>query len=563
MSTTEIGAPELAGVESLSGVRGRRVAYYLGIGLAIALFFWLSARHITSPGVHYDEVLPAPAAIHLVKGQVNADYNRVWSVTIAGRTFPVMDMEYMGALKSYLLAPVFFLFGINVTALRLTGILVTLLGLVFTARFAAAAFGTQAALWGTWLVATDPSFILYFKTDFGPLAAAFLLRMAALFYLARWWKSGGRLAPLIAASALLGLGIYDKTNFLWFVVALAVVGAGLWLVSRERPRLTGRHLALALITLLLASAPLWVFNLRNNWVTFKMAALPGESVSLAKLIQLVPRRTVELKSMLNGQANDVWMFGQPLTPHLGIKGTWLLPLSVAAVAILVVVGLATRRWRLLALPALMAVMLGQMYLTPRPVWVWHFIGLYPFPHLAVGLALVVIGQAVGPRWRAAVMWGGSVVLLMALCFNLLAMANYYQLMRETGGRGTWGETIYPLAETLKTQYADRPIQLMDWGVGNQLFFLSAGQLRLHEPFWAYLGSPQPAEELVRLVADPTNVFIVHTPPETMFPNPRAALDEAVRRAGAVVKAERQFYNRRSKAVYTLFEFSPRPGPSQD
>jgi 4-amino-4-deoxy-L-arabinose transferase-like glycosyltransferase len=509
-------------------------------------------KHLTLPGVQYDEALHAPAAIVLLKGQV--DVYGEQALTIAGRSFPVMHMVYLGSLKSYLLAPAFYLFGINVQALRLATIFVTVMGLVFTARFAKAVFGPRTALWTTWLIATDPSLILYSRCDWGPIAIAFALRMSSLFYLWRWWNSGGQLAPLIAASALLGLGVYDKTNFLWFVVAIGVVGLVLWQMSEKRPRVTMRNAALALGCGFVASAPLWVLNVSRDWITFRSAFVPG-----TKLGELLPGRIAALKAMLNGQATDAWMFGQPLPPHYGGSGTLLLPLSAAAMIVLLLAGITSRRLRLLAIPALITVILIEIILTPRPVWVHHWITVYPFPHLAVGLMLAEAwsGLRIRPSWQMGAACIGWLVILTAVSFNLLTMTGYHRLMRDTGGAGQWhwSDAIYSLADGLQSRYANRPIVLMDWGFANQLFLLSAGRLKLREAFWPYVNSSEPREELIRLVADPANVFVAHTPTNAQFPKALVALGEAARKACATPMVERHYFDRRGNPVSTLIEFS--------
>lgn len=544
---------------SAASVRNRGVAYHVGVTLALALYVLLATRNITLPGIFYDEVLQAPAAIHLIKGQVNANYNRFGSQTIGGRTFALMNLEYIGAFKSYLLAAVFSVFGVNVAAFRLTGIAIVVIGLIFTTRFAKEVFGAGAAMACLWLLATDPIFILSTRTDLGPVALAFTLRMAALFYLWRWWNSGGKTLPLVIAGALLGLGVYDKTNFMWFVVAIVAVGLAAWVVHEERPRLTLMSATLALAAGVIASAPLWIYNAYYNWVTFRMISPPDGDVSLAKLIQLAPARTATLKSLLNGQAFDTWMFGQALTPHLGISGALLFPLSLIALVILLSVGLATRRWRLLFLPALIMAIVAQIYLTPRAWAVWHWIGIYPFPHLAIGVTPVMIWRATGKRLarQKTAAWIGAAAVFITIYFSLMTVINYHKLMKETGGVGFWSDAIYQLADTLKTHYPNRPIQLMDWGMGNTLFLLSAGQLHLREPYWAYTSSSSPKGELLRLVADPNNVFVVNAPSATLFPQARAALNEAARILGATVRVETNLHDRRDRLTYTIIELAPR------
>lgn len=539
-------------------LKGQRLWYLLGVWLAVGVYVWLAAQQLRLPGVQYDEAIQAPAAVHLLKGNINANYNRFWSTTLAGRTFPIMTMQYMGAAEAYLYVLAFAILGINVEALRWVHILLGVLALLLTAHFARTFFGALVAVIGTWLLATDPSFVIVSRADWGPSILALTLRLVALVGLWHWWKSGGRMLPLLIASAAMGLGMYNKTNFLWFVVAVAIFGAVAWVSSKERPQLSFKAGAVALAVGIAASAPLWIYNVTHNWETFRLAVLPGESVSLTKLLEQAPARSQALISMLNSQAFGPAFFQEAAPVHLGVAGTLMLWLSTVALWVLLVLGFLRREWRLLLLPLLTVLIIGQIYLTPRPVWIHHWIGIYPFTQVAVGLVVGLLwkGWAGNARGRHAARWAGGGIVLAALYFNVATMISYQRIMVATGGDWTRSEAIYGLAETLRQEYAGRPIHLLDWGLSNQLVLLTAGDLRLRETFWSYATSPNPDGQLLSLVRDPSNVFLLHAPPATAFPAPRAAFSAAMQQAGVTVRAERKFYDRRGREIYALIELAP-------
>jgi hypothetical protein len=553
-------------IVSMRKLKGQRLWYLAAIWLAVGVYAWLAARELKLPGLHYDEVIQAPAAVHLLKGNINASYNRFWSVTIAGRTLPIMTMPYMGAAEAYLYALSFSALGINVEALRTVNILLAVLALLATAHFAKTFFGPLAAIIGTWLLATDPSFVILSRSDWGPFVLSLILRLVALIGLWHWWKSGGRLPPLLVASLAMGLGLYDKTNFLWFIIAVAVFGAMVWLGSKKRPRLSFKIGALALIVGLTASAPLWIYNATHNWETFRLAALPGQPVGLAKLLEQVPPRTEALVTLLNSQVFGPALFQEAAPVHLGVAGTLMLWLSTVALLLLLALGLLRQQWPLLLLPLLSILIIGQIYLTPRPVWIHHWIGIYPFTQVMVGVVTSLIwrGWTGNERRRQATRWLGGITVLAALYFNIVMMINYQRMMVATGGDWTRSDAIYELAKTLQQQYVARPIHLLDWGLSNQLVMLSAGELRLRETFWEYAASPNPNGQLLNLVRDPANVFLLHAPPATAFPAARDAFYAAIEQAGRRVQAEREFYDRRGRAVYTLIELaadSAKPAPT--
>lgn len=542
----------------LQVLRKQRYLYMIGLWLAVAAYCWLGAKNLTLPGLHYDEVIQVPASVHLLKGDSNSTHKYFESIKIAGRAFPVMTMPYMGSLETYLYAFIFSILGINVEAFRLINIFLAVLALLLTSHFAKTFFGPLEAVVGTWLLATDPSFILLSRMDWGPFLLSMIFRLGALVCFWHWWKSGGKMFPLCLAGAAMGLGIYDKTNFLWFVVAMLVFGTIAWLISKERPKVNFSAFLMALVVGITTSLPLWIYNLTHHWETFRMAVLPGQTISLVKLLEQVPTRTEVLLAMLNSEIFSSEIL-QGLAPvHWGIVGTLMLWLSVIALLVLLFVGCLTRCWKLLLLPMLTLLIIGQIYLTPRPVWVHHWIGIYPFTHVAVGVMAkrLWISLKINGLWKKIALCGGALVIFVALCFNVMTMLGYQRMMVENGGKGYWSDAIYGLAETLKGQYAGRQIHLMDWGIGNQLVLLSSGDLRLRETFWSYTGSSQPDNELLTFVRDPANVFLLHAPETTAFPTARDAFYEAVHQAGGTVRTERKFYDRRNGEIFSLIELAP-------
>ncbi len=78
---------------------------------AWVLFLFLSVRYIESPGVYYDEALQANTAVYLTQKKVETGHCSAWDLEVGGLTIPLMCGEYTGAVKSYVLAPAFYLFG--------------------------------------------------------------------------------------------------------------------------------------------------------------------------------------------------------------------------------------------------------------------------------------------------------------------------------------------------------------------------------------------------------------------------------------------------------------------
>jgi hypothetical protein len=65
----------------------------------ILLFLFAAGRQIELPGVHYDELLSAPAAIDLIVGEVNGHYHKFGSFEFRGLTLTLMNLDYIGAVN--------------------------------------------------------------------------------------------------------------------------------------------------------------------------------------------------------------------------------------------------------------------------------------------------------------------------------------------------------------------------------------------------------------------------------------------------------------------------------
>jgi 4-amino-4-deoxy-L-arabinose transferase-like glycosyltransferase len=135
------------------------------IGSAVALHLFFSLVYLDLPGLQYDELLFVNAAMGNVDGTFVA-----WQVQILGKKLPIMLMEYIGALKALLYAPIFKLFGMSPATVCLPVILIGLITLLVTYAFVQRIFGRWVAVITLLLLATDPTFIFSNKLDWGPVS---------------------------------------------------------------------------------------------------------------------------------------------------------------------------------------------------------------------------------------------------------------------------------------------------------------------------------------------------------------------------------------------------------
>ena len=176
-------------------------------------FFLMAVYKITRPGVQYDEISFYNIAL-------GAKTDHFVSKRIHG--IPVMVMPYIGALKAYLYKLVFWLFGVTAISIRLPMILLSTVTLWFIYKLMNL---LTKNLWVSnitvALVSTSFCFIVSSKLDWGPTVIMFFFMSLALLSFFLFMDTHRLFYFYIMLIALL-LGVYDKSNFIWFSSAFGV-----------------------------------------------------------------------------------------------------------------------------------------------------------------------------------------------------------------------------------------------------------------------------------------------------------------------------------------------------
>ena len=485
--------------------------------LSAGLFLMLAGDQIELPGINYDEVLQMPAAIDLLEGPVNGTYHKFGSQQIYGVTVTLMNLDYIGAVKCYLLALSMGIFGIDVRVMRYTVLSIFITGLAIFWHFAKEEYGERAAGIAVVLVATDPGLMMLSRGDFGPIVIAFFARSLTLWLTMRWWRSEGKAIYLIGAGFIAGVGFYDKINFSWFILALLVAGIIAYLVEERRPILSFWTILGTMIAGLVATFPFWIFNHYYNWPFLKKI---NQEMSLNDYITLVPQRTKVLAGLINGDGPSWLYFSSTDLTSFPIEKSLHLPLFLGALTVVILVAIKQKQWRLLFLPGMIGLIAIQIFATPKGIGLHHWTMIHPLPHLIVGIVIHQIWSKLSEARQMQRRIGQAVltaIVLIAVVMNCKVVSRYHQLLEKTGGSGFFSATIYDLSKTLNRNYPNRPLQLMDWGLNHTLFFLSSGKLYTNEPFWELVGDKQNDTAIKQLIENPRNIFIFNAPPGALYP----------------------------------------------
>src|SRR6516162_1831475 len=194
------------------------VCVWAALALATAV---LARQNGSVPGLYYDEACLAGGAKEFVTGQTRGRHMPWYlAVDVLGRPFPLFFQSYSGALKGWMLIPVFAVFGSSLVALRWASLGWTLLALLVFMLWVRRWQGDRVAITAGVLLGLDPSWF-FIGVLWGPLIGSFLSRCVCFYLTLRWFREGKLRYAFFAALAA-GLGFFNKVDF---VVLLAGASA--------------------------------------------------------------------------------------------------------------------------------------------------------------------------------------------------------------------------------------------------------------------------------------------------------------------------------------------------
>jgi len=215
------------------------------------LFFLLGWVFLPYAGLQQDEVLFATPDYHQLSSSV-------FTVPVGQYHLPVMLLSYLGALKTWLFAPVLMRIRPSYLSLRLPPLLIGAMTIGIFVWFLAKVHNRKAALVAGLLLATDTIFLLTTCFDWGPVVLQHFLTVAGIALVAKFATDGSRDA-LFCAFLAFGLCMWDKALFSWMLIGLTV--AVLAVFPRELwSRCTRANLGRAVAGFCLGALPLLIYN---------------------------------------------------------------------------------------------------------------------------------------------------------------------------------------------------------------------------------------------------------------------------------------------------------------
>ena len=515
--------------------------------LLVALFLVLAFPHLQEPGPYYDEVYDAGIVVDRFFSELPQIPLSTFS--FLGLRIPWSTNGFTGVLKTYLLIPVFLIFGPSVFAMRLTMLFAGVVNVALTYSLARLFLRRFPALLSLLLLILDPNFVFETRMDWGPSVLSYFFRVAGCFYLIRGW-GGKKRVKIVLSFFLFLLGIYNKITFHLFLLPFCVtLLLFFWNDIRREFKEQTFPGGILLFFFIMASVITLGYFFRLPFDTFPHRSILQRGTLFFQFLKgrLMIRQVLGMKTAEG--IGETFFFPLFLLTFLA---TWGYPFSAG-------VQKSFKREKGF-LTLLVLLMLFLLFLVPGVRYGCHFFLLYPLPHLTAGFliqAFLAEASSQGSRKRLAVC-----ILSIYLTFvfiaagsGILVIQKSIRLFAQTGGRGFWSDAIYDLGEYL-TKQGKREVVCLDWGFQRNLLVVTKGKIRFLEPFWPWIiEGKDPKGDLQKLFSEPGKVFLLHEEPFTKLVKV-SQIQAWARETGYDLRMTKTFYQKTGEAVFSVYVASP-------
>jgi hypothetical protein len=523
------------------------IVAWLALAAMVAV---LAKQNLSIPGLYYDEAVFGGLAKDFLNGKIHPHMPGNEIANFFGRPFPVFVQAYLGALKSWMLMPAIALFGSSVPVLRSATLCWGLIALLFFMLGTRLWLGLRTALLAGLLLALDPSYFFLSVMDWGAAVSGLLCRCVCFYLILLWWRRR-RASYLFVTALFAGLGVFNKVDFAALLVAVGIAGVccyghRLWAVFRARPFLA----ALACAGFLLGAGPmlLKVPGILMYAASGQNSAGPGEfSEKLHTLFAMYDGSYFYRLMNVGGVFEK--MYQEPAAVHSTL-GLVLLIACVALAAMTIRSDGNRGNMRAAGFLFLAAVLTTiGVFLVPGSVRIHHAILVFPFPQLIIAAAAIFLwergstSRTIHRATRTLILIG----ILVLLGSQLRMILKTQQLIRETGGRGRWSESLDAFCRENRNR-TDLTIISLDWGFNEQLVFLTDGP-RLAEPAWALGRTIPPNTPLVR---NPSYIYLLHPIEYSVAPESVTYLNAVQNDEGGV--EIRPYFDRQNRIAFYAVRF---------
>jgi len=534
--------------DSPGNAAGRRARADVLALLLCLLFFLQGLAFVRRVPIHNDEALFAAGIFQ----PITAEH----TVRLFRRTIPTMVMSYIGAPKTLLYAGIFRVWPPSLCSLRLPVLAIGALTVWLFFLLLRDTIGRRAALAACALLATDATFVLTTTLDWGPAALQHLLVLSGLLLLWKFYRSE-RLLHLGAGFFAFGLGLWDKSLFVWMLVGLAAATAVVF--PRELlSKVTFRHLAVAGLAFAIGASPLIQYNAARRLKTL------GANVRFSTAG--VGEKAKVLRYSLQGDSMFGYLAANEPPPRPGRAGG---ALEQAALALSNATGRRQSGFLMWAALAALA-LLPWLWNSPagKPmlfalvfmVVTWlqmalnqdtgggahHVVLMWPFPHLFIAVAFTQASLRLRRAGLAVLVAFVSVICAS----NVLVTNQYLAQLTEWGTTALWTDAVHPLSGYMERLGAKK-VYVMDWGMFESLRFLNRGRLPL------LMERPPEADPALRKVLSTEGaVFLGHTTGNETAVSMSAEMQARAEAAGYRKEVLTVIADRNARPMFEVYRYRP-------
>lgn len=460
----------------------------------IFVYILLSIVKIEHPGVNNDQLMFVNTATF------NPDNMFLWK---SWHGIPMMIFPYIGAVKSYLYMPIFYIFGVNIWSIRLPQIFLISFAWFILYKTLILCFNKRLAVLTILLLSLDASIIIYSKTDQGPTVLEFLFKILAVYLLYIYLSTKNRFF-YFAIFPVLALGIFNKLNFIWFVNGFLISFLMFYWSSFyndfKRVDKLFPFLIIGLPYFLLIK--IFIKISREVSLSYKNFTDP---VAFSNVLNNLIAFFYNLTNIINGNVFYNVIYGYNPTP-IGIY------FSASIIIIFFIGSFLTikhknylRSFYFFLSLILLTVM--QLLLTKKAISAWHALSPYPFLIVILALAIMQFNK------KILVILVGMIIVYQII-INLLYLNTYSKPTKIA-----YTSSIYNLinfAKATKTTFI-----CLDVDICNQLLSFNQEVGKYKEPFF-FLDQPTYTYSFIKLTDNFKSpekfLYIAHSDENSHFPN---------------------------------------------
>ena len=447
-----------------------------------------------------------------------------------------MEVPWIGAIESYLMLPIFKIFGVSIYTLRITEIFFTLLiGLLF-GYLCYLMFNGRVWCIATPLILFNAVYLLQGRTAF---VASILVLWAscALCLLLFWkWVKSRKLSWLYLSAFVMGLGTYGKLHFLWMSFGI-VFGWMFLLRSQYRLTLRGMNIFKVFLAWCLGFLPYIIQNIRTQgseiYTLFRIFLNPGhDSNNLAYFKHLIIR-FMQVGEALRGiefYSDKLWL-------------GWLKMMPIASLIVLILLPRVRERLRAKKNPLLFLLICILVFILGVAFSGTRLAGIHVLPILPLILicSAVVLNALIRNR-----------IYLILLVFFML-IPDFFIIANYPTPERRWvkdhvAEFTVEFSDYLLSQGLQNPIMVNHYMLAPTIAMLTRGRVF---PIEARPDVDQLIEKYGEWMNNRKNVYILYKGSARSY----AREEEEAKNGYAIFKSALQDNKRR---IYVLKEFSPDP-----